>query len=150
VVVDTAPGFAPETIASIDSATDACVVGMLDSLSLKNTKLGLETLALMGFDERRIKLVLNRADTRVGITYEDVVAIIGRTPDVLVPSDRSIPISVNEGTPIVMSHERSEAAHAFKSLAAIYLAGPRLEAIPSTNGRPKSLAARRRLKKAAT
>ncbi|HEY8793076.1 MAG TPA: AAA family ATPase, partial [Gaiellaceae bacterium] len=57
VVVDTPPGFTPEVIASIDSSTHICLVGMLDSLSLKNTKLGLETLDLMGYDRDRICLV---------------------------------------------------------------------------------------------
>jgi pilus assembly protein CpaE len=40
VVVDTPPGFTPEVIATIDVSTAACMVGMLDSLSLKNMKLG--------------------------------------------------------------------------------------------------------------
>ena len=101
VIVDTPPGFTPEVIASIDSSSHVCMVGMLDSLSLKNTKLGLETLELMGYDRDRIRLVLNRADSRVGITHDDVASIIGRKPDVLVPSDRDIPRSVNEGKPIV-------------------------------------------------
>jgi pilus assembly protein CpaE len=99
------------------------MVGMLDALSLKNTKLGLETLELMGYDRERIQLVLNRADTRVGITPDDVVRIVGRKPDVLVPSDRDIPRSVNEGTPIVLAKKRSEAARAFRSLAQAYLNG---------------------------
>ena len=90
---------------------------MLDALSLKNTKLGLETLELMGVPQDRIKLVLNRAKTRVGISDEDVTAIMGREPDVLVPSDRDIPRSVNEGTPIVMSKPQSDAAVAFRQLA---------------------------------
>jgi pilus assembly protein CpaE len=120
VIVDTPPGFTPEVISAIDASSDICIVGMLDSLSLKNTKLGLETLELMGYDQARISLVLNRADTRVGITHEDVEAIIGRAPDVLVPSDRQIPISVNEGTPIVIHEERSDAARAFQKLAERY------------------------------
>jgi pilus assembly protein CpaE len=120
VIVDTPPGFTPEVIASIDSSSHVCMVGMLDSLSLKNTKLGLETLELMGYDGERMRLVLNRADSRVGITLDDVVSIIGRKPDVLVPSDRDIPRSVNEGTPIVLAKARSDAAKAFKSLAAMY------------------------------
>jgi pilus assembly protein CpaE len=123
VVVDTPPGFTPEVIASIDSSSHICIVGMLDSLSLKNTKLGLETLSLMGYDTERISLVLNRADSRVGITREDVVAIVGRAPDVLVPSDREISRSVNEGLPIVLANERSEAARAFRSLATLYEGG---------------------------
>jgi pilus assembly protein CpaE len=120
VIVDTPPGFTPEVIASIDSSSHICMVGMLDSLSLKNTKLGLETLELMGYDRDRTRVVLNRADTRVGITRDDVVAIIGREPDVYVPSDRDIPRSINEGRPIVLAKEKSEAARAFRSLAGIY------------------------------
>src|SRR6185437_9734334 len=101
VIVDTPPGFTPEVIATIDVSSEICMVGMLDSLSLKNTKLGLETLDLMGYDSDRVSLVLNRADSRVGIRPDDVSTIVGRGPDVSIPSDREIPRSVNEGTPIV-------------------------------------------------
>jgi pilus assembly protein CpaE len=126
VVVDTPPGFTPEVIASIDSSSHVCMVGMLDSLSLKNTKLGLETLELMGYDSSRISVVLNRADTRIGISREDVSAIVSRAVDVFVPSDRDIPKTLTDGIPIVLSEERSEAAAAFRSLAALY--------VSSTNG----------------
>jgi pilus assembly protein CpaE len=112
VVVDTPPGFTPEVIAAIDNSSHVCMVGMLDSLSLKNTKLGLETLELMGYDQARISLVLNRADSRVGITHEDVDAIIGRTPEVFIPSDRQIPVSINDGVPIVLHDDRSEVSRA--------------------------------------
>jgi len=121
LIVDTPPGFTPEVIASIDSASHVCMVGMLDSLSLKNTKLGLETLDLMGFNREHIAFVLNRADTRVGITREDVAAIVGRQPDILVPSNRDIPRSVNSGLPIIASDAKSDAARAFRALATIYL-----------------------------
>jgi len=129
VVVDTAPGFTPEVIASVDSSSHICMVGMLDSLSLKNTKLGLETLELMGYDPERIRLVLNRSDTRVGIARDEVEAIIARVPDILVPSDRDIPRSFNEGVPIVSAKSKSEAARAFVALAALYV-GP----VASANG----------------
>jgi pilus assembly protein CpaE len=121
VIVDTPPGFTPEVIAAIDSSSHVCMVGMLDSLSLKNTKLGLETLELMGYDPDRIAIVLNRADSRVGISHEDVDAVIGRTPSIHIPSDREIPISVNEGVPIVMAEERAEASKAFRTLADFYM-----------------------------
>jgi pilus assembly protein CpaE len=121
VIVDTPPGFTPEVIAAIDSSSHVCLVGMLDSLSLKNTKLGLETLELMGYDPDRIAIVLNRSDSRVGISHEDVDAVIGRAPSTHIPSDREIPISINEGMPIVMSEERAEASKAFRGLAAFYM-----------------------------
>jgi pilus assembly protein CpaE len=135
VIVDTPPGFTPEVIASIDNSTHLCLVGMLDSLSLKNTKLGLETLDLMGYDRERVCLVLNRADSRVGIDRDDVTAVIGRVPDVMVPSDREIARSINEGTPIVLSQERSDAAHAFRELADYYSFVPPPDQPAASNGR---------------
>jgi Flp pilus assembly CpaE family ATPase len=124
VVVDTPAGFPPEVITSIDSSTDICMLGMLDAFSLKDTKLGLETLDLMGYDRGSIRIVLNRADSHVGIGHQDVKAILGRTPDVLIPSDRDIPRSVTEGIPIVSSLPRSDAGKAYWELAAQYAEVP--------------------------
>jgi pilus assembly protein CpaE len=121
VIIDTPPAFSPEVIATIDIATDLCVVGMLDALSLKDTKIGLETLALMGRKADDITLVLNRSDTSVGISHEDVATILGQVPAVLVPSDRAIPRAITDGTPIVLADARSGPAQAFKRLADRYL-----------------------------
>ncbi len=121
VVVDTPPGFTPEVIASVDSSTDVVMVGMLDSLSLKNTKLGLETLELMGFDSDRVKVLLNRFDSKVGLSAEDVDAVLGRRPDVFIPSDRDIPRSVNEGSPIVQAKPRSDASRSYRELVDGYI-----------------------------
>jgi pilus assembly protein CpaE len=146
VIVDTPPGFTPEVIATIDVSSEICMVGMLDSLSLKNTKLGLETLDLMGYDGEHVSLVLNRADSRVGITPEDVSTIVGRGPDVSVPSDREIPRSVNEGTPIVASKQSSGAAKAFRTLADRYAKTPAAKPapLPSSQSGVRSLIGRRR------
>jgi pilus assembly protein CpaE len=120
------------------------MVGMLDSLSLKNMKLGQETLDLMGYPPENVSLILNRADSRVGITHEDVSTIIGQTPDVLIPSDREIPRSVNEGTPIVASRERSEAARAFQKLADRYTKKPVAAPTPPETAERRSMLTRRR------
>jgi pilus assembly protein CpaE len=121
VIVDTPPGFTPEVIAAIDHSSHICMVGMLDALSLKNTKLGFETLDLMGYPLDQIQFVLNRADSRVGISRDDVVGIVGHTPAISVPSSREIPRAVNEGTPIIRAGAKSEAARAFQTLAGLYL-----------------------------
>jgi pilus assembly protein CpaE len=89
----------------------------------------------MGYEQERIRLVLNRADSRVGITHDDVVTIVGREPDLLVPSDRDIARSVNSGSPIVLSEKRSEAAKAFRSLAALYASPPPADVPQKRNGR---------------
>jgi pilus assembly protein CpaE len=112
---------------------------MLDALSLKNTKLALETLDLMEYDRSKVKIVLNRADSRVGVTADDVTALLGQAPDVRVPSHRDITRSVNEATPIVLSGGNAEAKRAFLSLAHSF-GGHEV-----TASEPKSAKPRRRL-----
>ena len=121
VVIDTPPSFTPEVIAAVDSSTEVCMVAMLDALSLKNTKLGLETLERMDFDTDRIRLVLNRADSNVGIGSEDVAAIIGAAAGrARAERPRRHPFD-QPGEPIVLEHRRSEAARAFHALAELYV-----------------------------
>jgi MinD-like ATPase involved in chromosome partitioning or flagellar assembly len=71
----------------------------------------------MGYPEDAVHLVLNRADSHVGVAPADVHTLLGRWPDVLVPSHRDITRSVNEGRPIVSGQPDSEAAQAFVGLA---------------------------------
>jgi pilus assembly protein CpaE len=140
LLVDTPPAFTAEVIAAVDASSHLCVVGMLDALSLKDTKIGLETLQQMGYDPSAVTLVLNRADSDVGITQPDVEELLGRAPDVLVASDRAIPRALTSGQPIVVAEPRSKAAGSYGQLAQRYLAATtrRLETAPAltaSNGR---------------
>jgi len=149
VIVDTPPAFSPEVIAAIDASSQLCVVGMLDALSLKDTKIGFETLQQMGYDPAETTLVLNRADTSVGISIDDVARILGRAPDVLVPSDRAIPRAITHGQPILTAAPRSGAAQAYMELARVYAAnGSRAHASKAADGdlssRPRRLLRRGR------
>jgi pilus assembly protein CpaE len=147
VVVDTPPAFSPEVIAAVDASSHLCVVGMLDALSLKDTKIGLETLEQMGYDPRAVTLVLNRADSDVGITQADVEQLLGRAPDVLVGSDRAIPRALTNGQPIVVADPRSKAARSYAQLADRYLAATerQAEATPALAATASNGNVRRRL-----
>jgi pilus assembly protein CpaE len=140
VIVDTPPSFTPQVIGAVDASSDVCLVAALDCLSLKNSKLGLETLQRMGYPGN-IRVLLNRADSHVGIAPADVVAILGREPDVLVPSDRNVTRAVNQGEPMVSLHPGSDAARAYRELAARYLADADPDrAAVRTRRRPRLLA----------
>jgi len=75
----------------------------------------------MKYPNENIFLLLNRAHSRVGISQSDVEAVLGRTPDVFIPSDREIPRTVNEGIPIVVARPQSEPAEAYGRLANLLL-----------------------------
>jgi pilus assembly protein CpaE len=137
LVIDTPPAFTPEVIATIDAASWVCMVGMVDALSLKNTRLGLDTLELMGHSSDRVRVALNRAGTHVGISEKDAIAILGRTPDVFIPSDRMITRSVNEGVPIVLSQPRSDAARSFQWLADQFVQTPEVAAPLEFEAKPR-------------
>jgi len=137
VVVDTPPGFSPEVIATIDASSSICMLGMLDAPSLKNTKLGLETLQLMGYAMGNVRLVLNRADTSVGITHADVIDVLGRVPDVMIPSQREVVRWINAGEPIVLGSRKSEPAKAFRALAELYASDRRPASV--SDGRRRRL-----------
>ena len=94
----------------------------------------------MGYDPRSTTLVLNRADSSVGITPLDVEQLLGRTPDVLVGSDRAIPRALTSGEPIVVAEPKSKAARSYAALAERYLAAPVLPvAAVNDNGRRRLL-----------
>lgn len=140
VIVDTPPAFTADVIAAVDASTDVLIVSMLDSLALKNTKLGLETLHRMEYDRRHIRLLLNRANTDVGIERQDLLAVLGTEFDVRLPSHRDITRSVNRGEPLALD-KRSPAAKVFHELAQFYIE----EASPAPEAPPKRRRRRRRL-----
>jgi len=86
--------------------------------------------------------VLNRADSHVGISKDDVASILDREPDVLVPSHRDITRTVTEGKPIVLAQPKTVAARAFRTLAALYAPTPAPSA--ETNGSAPAREPRRR------
>jgi len=116
VIVDTPPAFTTATITAIDRAQHAVMIGTLDLPGLKNMKVGLETLALMGFERTRIVTVLNRANSKVGLIGTDVKKVLAAEPDVNVPSDRSVPRSLNAARAIVAGDPRSAPAKALRAL----------------------------------
>jgi pilus assembly protein CpaE len=120
VVVDTPPNFTPEVISAIDMSSDVLMVAMRDTLALKNTKIGLETLERMDYDRRKIRIVLNRANTKVGIDRQDVLGILGSDVDISIPSHRDVTRSVNQGSPIALERG-APAGRAFRQIAALYL-----------------------------
>ena len=67
IVVDTSPFFHGPMLATLDRTDELLVVCGLDVPTLKNVRLALQTLELLSFPASRIRFVLNRANTKVGL-----------------------------------------------------------------------------------
>jgi pilus assembly protein CpaE len=117
IVVDTSPFFHGPMLATLDRTDELLVLCGLDVPTLKNVRLALQTLELLAFPTSRIRFVLNRANTKVGLSKKEVEAALKVSIDAEVPSDRSVPLSVNQGNPAVLSDSGSEFSRALAGLA---------------------------------
>jgi pilus assembly protein CpaE len=116
-IVDTPSYFSDQLLAAIDVADEIVVVSSLDVPSVKNLKIALQTLEILHVGRDRIRIVLNRSDSAVGLRATEVERSLGTRVDVQVPSSRDVPVSVNQGTPIWLSKRRSSVANAIDELA---------------------------------
>jgi pilus assembly protein CpaE len=117
IVVDTSPFFHGPMLATLDRTDELLVLCGLDVPTLKNVRLALQTLELLSFPTSRVRFVLNRANTKVGLSKKEVETALKVQIGVELPSDRQVPVSVNQGNPIVLSDSGSDFAKALYALA---------------------------------
>ncbi|HYH50334.1 MAG TPA: P-loop NTPase [Acidimicrobiia bacterium] len=134
VVVDTPAQYNDVVIALIEHADDIVMVAGLDIPSIKNTKLGLQTLRLLEVTEEKLTLLINRADAKVQLDVAEVERTLGLRAGALIPSDIVVPQSVNKGVPVVLDAPRSEVGRAFELLADRF-AGGAAPSAPAKKGR---------------
>jgi pilus assembly protein CpaE len=119
VIVDTPAGIDERTLAAIDCATDLLLVSSLDVASIRSLRKAVVALDDIGVSAPR-HLVLNRADSKVGLNRSDTEEAIGMSIACSIPSSREIPLSLNLGTPVVVSQPKSAVAKQLLQLAAMY------------------------------
>src|SRR5437016_5999619 len=107
VVIDSPPSFTDHVLAALDQSDECVLMTSMDVPSIKNLKLSLQTLELLGFGRDRIRLVLNRADSKVGLRVQEVEKTLGTRIDVSIPSSREVPLSINRGTPLILEDPKS-------------------------------------------
>jgi len=121
VVVDTPPAFTEHVLAAFDNSDLLVLIATLDIPAVKNLRLTLDTLDLLGSPREDRVVVLNRSDAKVGLKTEDVVTAIRQEIAVLVPNSQSVPASVNRGVPIVLDEPRHPVSVAMRQLADEYV-----------------------------
>src|SRR5213592_3076647 len=117
IVVDTSPFFHGPMLATLDRTDELLLLTSLDVPTIKNVRLSLQTLELLSFPPDRIKLVLNRANSKVGMSKKEVEAALEMGVRHEVPSDRSVPIAVNRGNPAVLSDSKADFSRAVRAMA---------------------------------
>jgi pilus assembly protein CpaE len=117
IVVDTSPFFHGPMLATLDQTDELLLVCSLDVPTIKNVRLSLQTLELLSFPMKKVNIVLNRANTKVGIKESEVETALERKVRYQIPSDRAVPLSVNRGTPVVSADSGADFSIAVRDLA---------------------------------
>lgn len=117
IVVDTCPTFSEPVLAALDRSDDIFLITMMDVASVKNSRISLQKLSQLGYNNGKVKLVLNRSDSKVLLEPSEVERAIGGSIAAQIPSDRLVPRCVNKGVPVVLEMPRSEVARSIESLA---------------------------------
>ncbi|SES43766.1 pilus assembly protein CpaE [Pedococcus cremeus] len=121
IVVDTPPAFTEHVLAAFDNSDLLILLATLDIPAVKNLRLTLDTLDLLGSPKEDRVVVLNRSDAKVGLRAEDVVAVIKQEIAVMVPNSQAVPASVNRGVPIVLDEPKHAVSLAIKELAESFI-----------------------------
>lgn len=116
VVIDGPAQFTDPLLSAIDQTDLVVVVAMMDVPSIKNLRMTSQTLQDLGIPRDRMRLVLNRADSKVGLTVKEVESSLGTQVDAQIPSSREVPFTVNQGQPIVTERSRSGVSDAIRDL----------------------------------
>jgi pilus assembly protein CpaE len=124
IIIDTPPAFSEHVLAAFDVCDMAVLLATLDIPSVKNLRLTLETLDLLGQPRDERIVILNRSDAKVGLHTEDVVAAIKQPIAAMIPSSARVPASVNRGLPIILDEPKHPVSLALRAFADKYILVP--------------------------
>jgi pilus assembly protein CpaE len=123
VIIDTAP-FLDEPVLSILERSDVVLLVVdMDLPAVKNAKLALDTLKLIKFPFEKIKLILNRVNSKARLDIHELERSLGLEVQAAISSDKLVPRAVNEGEPVVSLYPRSRVAKDLRGVASLVLDG---------------------------
>ncbi len=118
VVVDMPPHFDDTVLALIDHADHVMLIASMDIPSIKNLKVGMQTLDILSIAGEKLHLVLNRANAKVKLDVDQVEKALGVPAEFPIPSDIAVPQAVNRGIPVILDNPRSNVARAIEQMVA--------------------------------
>jgi MinD-like ATPase involved in chromosome partitioning or flagellar assembly len=116
VVIDTGPLFDAAVLAALDHSDQLLLVSNPEVTSLKNVRIGLETIDRLGFDRERVSLVANRLGAAGGVGHADIEQALDTKIAFELPDDPEVPAAVNRALPVVVADGDSRFARAMVEL----------------------------------
>ncbi|WP_438447737.1 AAA family ATPase [Gorillibacterium sp. sgz5001074] len=117
VIADTGVGLHETSLALIEKADQVFVLTTLEMTAIKNTRLMLETLELLGL-RHKAQVVVNRSTMESVIKASDVADILGVEQPLYIPNDfQTVAQSINIGVPFVLNSAKTDVAKSIFKMA---------------------------------
>jgi Flp pilus assembly CpaE family ATPase len=116
IIIDTPAQFSEHVLTAMDVSSHLVLPTTPDVPALKNLRVALDMLDMLSYPRQIRSVVLNRADSKVGLSIEQVRKVVRSDIAAHIPSSRAVPMSVNKGVPIMLgspSHPVSQAVARF-------------------------------------
>jgi pilus assembly protein CpaE len=121
VVVDTPAYFNDVVLGLIEVSDDVLLVAGMDIPNIKNVKIGLQTLRLLNTPMEKLRLILNRANSKVKLDVSEVERTLGVQAEAQIPSDVVVPQAVNKGEAVVLNAPKSAVSRSIEELADLFV-----------------------------
>ncbi len=117
VVLDTGSNLDDLVLTAVDKSDVILPLATMDVASIKSARLSVQRLRDLGYSNGSVRLVMNRADSKVWLDPVDVERSVGTSIHARIPSDRLVPRSLNRGVPVVKDAPRSAVARSITAMA---------------------------------
>ncbi len=138
VVVDTPAQFSEHVLTAMDVSSQLVLLTTPDVPALKNLRVALDMLDLLSYPRQIRSVVVNRADSKVGLSLEHVERVVRCPIAANIPSSRAVPISINKGVPITLDNPGHAVSQAVARFAQQRLLGAPQAKIGRTRGKRRA------------
>jgi len=118
IVIDLPQGLGDVSLTAMDAADVVCLITSLELPAIKNASICLEIMDALGYDNDKVKLVVNRPSRESSLDISEVEKTLKRTVNISIPNEgRLVTDSVNTGVPFALSNPNAKISLAVKDLA---------------------------------
>jgi len=118
IIIDGGSTFSEIFVSILDSSNLILLVGTPDILAVYQVKTSLEILQSLHFPLKMVRLILNRAESRGGVAWQEVKNALACEVFSLIPSDgKTVGLALNMGVPCVIDSPKAKVSEAFFEIA---------------------------------
>lgn len=98
IVFDTGVNFSEHTLYALDISSTIYFVSSMEMTSIKNSKLGLGVMKSLNYDDDKVKILINNASEKFGISKKDIEKVFDRPIETYIAEEtKQLRLSVNRG-----------------------------------------------------